>query len=94
MPNQYGLAPKSIAVVLGTRPEIIKLAHCIRLLDDAVFLVHTGQHFDPQLSGSFFPEFGLPDPDVFLEVGGATRGHQIGEATSRLDALFAEYHPT
>jgi UDP-N-acetylglucosamine 2-epimerase (non-hydrolysing) len=91
--NQFGFAPKSVAVVLGTRPEIIKLAHCIRLLDDAALIVHTGQHYDPKLSGSFFPEFGLPEPDVFLEVGGSSRGHQIGEATSRLDALFAEYHP-
>ncbi len=93
MSNQFGFAPKSIAVVLGTRPEIIKLAYCIRLLDDAALIVHTGQHYDPKLSGSFFPEFGLPEPDVFLEVGGNSRGHQIGEATSRLDALFAEYHP-
>ena len=93
MPNQFGFAPKSVAVVLGTRPEIIKLAHCIRLLDDAALVIHTGQHYDPTLSGSFFPELGLAEPDAFLEVGGSSRGHQIGEATSRLDALFAEYHP-
>lgn len=79
--------------MLGTRPEIIKLAHCLRLLDDAALLVHTGQHYDPNLSGSFFPEFGLNEPDVFLDVGGSSRGHQIGEATSRLDALFADYRP-
>ncbi len=78
---------------MGTRPEIIKLAHCVRLLDDAAFLVHTGQHYDPKLSGSFFAEFGPPEPDVFLEVGGTSRGHQIGEATRLLDALFAEYRP-
>ena len=93
MSNQFGFAPKSVAVVLGTRPEIIKLAHCIRQLGDAALIVHTGQHYDPKLSGSFFPELGLPEPDVFLEVGGNSRGHQIGEATSRLDALFAEYNP-
>lgn len=93
MPNEFGFAPKSVAVVLGTRPEIIKLAHSIRLLDDAALLIHTGQHYDPKLSGSFLAEFGLPEPDAFLEVGGSSRGHQIGEATSRLDALFADYHP-
>ncbi len=93
MSNQFGFAPQSVAVVLGTRPEIIKLAHCIRLLGDAVLIVHTGQHYDPKLSGSFFPELGLSEPDVFLEVGGSSRGHQIGEATSRLDALFAQYNP-
>lgn len=93
MSNEFGFAPKSVAVVLGTRPEIIKLAHIIRLLGDAAFIVHTGQHYDTRLSGSFFSEFGLPESDVFLEVGGSSRGNQIGEATSRLDALFADYHP-
>jgi UDP-N-acetylglucosamine 2-epimerase (non-hydrolysing) len=93
MTNTYGFAPKSIAVVLGTRPEIIKLAHIIRLLDAAALLVHTGQHYDPKLSGSFFPEMGLPEPDVFLGVGGQTRGAQIGNATQKLDELFGERSP-
>jgi len=86
-------APKSIAVVLGTRPEIIKLSEIIKLLGEAAWIVHTGQHYDPNLSGSFFDELSLPEPDVFLDVGGMSRGHQIGEATKRLDALFAEQQP-
>jgi len=93
MPNAYGFAPQSIAVVLGTRPEIIKLAGIIELLGDAAWIVHTGQHYDPRLSGSFFSELGLPDPGDFLEVGGTSRGHQIGEATLRLDSLLAERRP-
>ncbi len=93
MPNPYGLAVQSVAVVLGTRPEIIKLATIVRLLGDAAWVVHTGQHYDPRLSGSFFSELALPEPDDFLEVGGTSRGHQIGEATLRLDALFAEKAP-
>jgi UDP-N-acetylglucosamine 2-epimerase (non-hydrolysing) len=93
MTNSYGFAPKSIAVVLGTRPEIIKLAHITRLLGDAAFVVHTGQHYDPKLSGSFFTEMGLPEPDVFLDVGGMTRGAQIGIAVQKLDALFGEWSP-
>lgn len=88
-----GLAPKSIAVVLGTRPEIIKLSHIIRLLGPAARLIHTGQHYDPNLSASFFAELSLPEPDVFLEVGGRARGHQIGEATLLLDAQFAARRP-
>ena len=50
------LSSKAIAVVLGTRPEIIKLAHIIRLLGPAARVIHTGQHFDPNLSASFFAE--------------------------------------
>lgn len=93
MSNQYGFPPKSIAVVLGTRPEIVKLAHIIRLLDDAAFTVHTGQHYDPNLSEVFFRDLDLPRPDTFLQVGGASRGQQIGSATSSLDGLFAELSP-
>jgi UDP-N-acetylglucosamine 2-epimerase (non-hydrolysing) len=86
-------APKSIAVVLGTRPEIIKLSEIIKLLGEAAWIVHTGQHYDAKLSGSFFDELSLPEPHVFLDVGGSSRGNQIGEATKRLDALFADHRP-
>lgn len=93
MSNAYGLPPKSVAVVLGTRPEIIKLAHIIGLLGDAARIIHTGQHYDPKLSGSFFGELSLPEPHEFLEVGGTTRGNQIGEAIRRLDELVAQDLP-
>ena len=91
--RHVNFAPKSIAVVLGTRPEIIKLSHIIRLLGPAARVIHTGQHYDPNLSASFFAELSLPEPDVFLEIGGRARGHQIGEATMLLDALFAAQPP-
>jgi UDP-N-acetylglucosamine 2-epimerase (non-hydrolysing) len=93
MTNEFGFAPKSIALVLGTRPEIVKLAHIIRLLGDAARVIHTGQHYDPNLSATFFKDLALPEPDLFLEVGGSSRGHQIGEATSLLDAHFSERRP-
>lgn len=93
MTNLYGFAPKSIAVVLGTRPEIVKLSQIILLLDDAARVIHTGQHYDANLSEVFFDELGLPRPDHFLEVGGASRGQQIGSATFSLDELFAELSP-
>ncbi len=93
MSNPYGFPKRSIAVVLGTRPEIIKLAHIIRMLGDAAWLIHTGQHYDPKLSGSFFDELSLPEPDEFLEVGGTSRGNQIGEAIRRIDALFENRLP-
>jgi len=85
--------PKSVAVVLGTRPEIIKLGHVIRLLGDAAWVVHTGQHYDANLSASFFGELHLPEPDLYLGVGGTSRGHQIGDATQLLDAHFSEHRP-
>jgi UDP-N-acetylglucosamine 2-epimerase (non-hydrolysing) len=87
-------APKSIAVVLGTRPEIVKLAHIIRMLGDAARVIHTGQHYDPNLSETFFREMELPPPDLFLQVGGTSRGHQIGEGIKALDSHFADSPPT
>jgi UDP-N-acetylglucosamine 2-epimerase (non-hydrolysing) len=82
----------SVAVVLGTRPEIVKLANVIRLLGPAARVIHTGQHYDGGLSDVFFQAFGLPEPHTHLGVGGRSRGGQIGAAVSALDAYLAE-HP-
>jgi len=79
------LPGNSIALVLGTRPEVVKLAHVARLLGDAARIVHTGQHFDRTLSTDFLTDLGVGDPHVQLSVGGGTRGWQIGEATRQLD---------
>ncbi len=84
------LPPSSVAVVLGTRPEIIKLAHIIRLLGPAARVIHTGQHYDANLSQVFFAAFGLSPPTHYLEVGGEHRGIQIGEATTRLTRLLED----
>ena len=81
-------------VVLGTRPEIIKLAPIIARLETEPRLVHTGQHYDARLSDSFFESFALRPPATTLGVGGTSRGAQIGNATSALDELFAEISPT
>ncbi len=88
-----GLPRDSVAVVLGTRPEIIKLSHIIALLGPAARVIHTGQHYDANLSEVFFGAFGLAPPSRFLEVGGEPRGIQIGEATSRLTRLFEDDPP-
>ncbi len=82
-----------MAVVLGTRPEIIKLAEIIRLLGPAAFLIHSGQHYDSNLSEVFFRQLDLPTPHVRLSVGGSTRGQQIGEAIRDLDGIFADARP-
>lgn len=93
MTGQITFAAKSIAVVLGTRPEIVKLAHIIRMLGDAARVIHTGQHYDTNLSETFFREMELPPPDLFLQVGGTSRGHQIGEGLKALDNYFADDPP-
>lgn len=83
----------SIAVVLGTRPEIVKLAPVIDALGARARVIHSGQHYDDDLDGAFFRSFGLPPPTVRLEVGGMTRGAQLGEGARRLDEYFGDHPP-
>lgn len=92
MPGRTARGP--IAVVLGTRPEIIKLARITQLLGDDAHIVHTGQHYDANLSDAFFTEFGMRPPDTHIGVGGQTRGAQIGNGTTALDELFTSLCPS
>jgi len=86
---------KDIAVVLGTRPEIIKLAPLIRELGARARVIHTGQHYDDSMSGQFFRGLGLDAPDVVLSgIGGASRGEQIATAISALTAEFSASRPS
>jgi UDP-N-acetylglucosamine 2-epimerase (non-hydrolysing) len=87
------LPPRSVAIVLGTRPEIIKLAHVIRLLGTAAVVLHSGQHYDRDLSGTFLDAFDLGEPEAYLGVGGQTRGQQIGLAVAALDGRLSELRP-
>ncbi len=86
--RHQALPPRSVLVILGTRPEIIKLSHVIRLLGPAATIFHTGQHYDVGLSKTHFEAFHLPEPDGTLEVGGLTRGAQIGRAVDGLEAYL------
>jgi len=85
--------PGSIAVVLGTRPEIIKLAGLCRILGPRARVVYSGQHYDDELGPAFFRELDVSAPAEVLTVGGKPRGGQIGVATERLDAYFAGNRP-
>lgn len=85
-----------IAFVLGTRPEIIKLApviHACREADVPHTVVHTGQHYSESLDSVFFEQLELPDPDVNLEVGSGSHGEQTGEMLIRLEAALEAAAP-
>ncbi len=82
-----------IAIVFGTRPEVVKLAELARRLEDVAVLVNTGQHWDDAMSGVFLRDLGVGRPDHVLEIGGLSRGEQIGEATAALSRLFADLRP-
>lgn len=82
-----------IAIVLGTRPEAIKLFVIAELLGERARIVHTGQHFDDNLASGVARDLALPAPDVQLGLGGLPRGAQIGLATDALTVLFNQDRP-
>lgn len=83
--------------VVGTRPEIIRLAAVIRKLDSSEafdhVLVHTGQNYDYELNEIFFEDLGLRRPDYFLEAAGATAIETIGQCMVNIDGVFAKENP-
>jgi UDP-N-acetylglucosamine 2-epimerase (non-hydrolysing) len=93
-PQRGALPAGRVAFVLGTRPEIVKLAALIRLFAGDAAVVHTGQHYDERMSGAFFTDCGLAEPSVTLRIGGLPRAAQIGRAVGELGELFAENRPT
>jgi UDP-N-acetylglucosamine 2-epimerase (non-hydrolysing) len=82
-----------VAVVLGTRPEAIKLWSLVEHLGDRALVVHTGQHYDAELAADVASDLRLRAPDLQLQLGGLRRGEQIGSATAALSRVFAEHRP-
>lgn len=85
-----------IVFVLGTRPEIVKLAPIIRVCDHAgvdYSVVHTGQHYSERLDGAFFDDLELPAPEFNLEVGSGDHAAQTGEMVARLGDVFEHESP-
>src|SRR5262245_44647483 len=85
----------NVAVVFGTRPEIIRLSRVIPLLDRfcRVTLVHTGQNYDDRLSDLFFRELGVRAPDVHFGVRAASFAEQAGQILTRSGEFFAASRP-
>jgi UDP-N-acetylglucosamine 2-epimerase (non-hydrolysing) len=83
--------------VVGTRPNFMKVAPVLRALAKRrgirQTLVHTGQHYDTNLSNVFFQQLGLPDPDINLKVGSGTQAVQTAEIMSRLEPVVLEGKP-
>jgi UDP-N-acetylglucosamine 2-epimerase (non-hydrolysing) len=84
-----------VITILGTRPEIIRLSLVIKLLDQYSehIVVHTGQNYDDRLSGLFFRELNLRQPDIFLKVASSSFGVQISEILSRIEPVFLKERP-
>src|SRR5215217_5619040 len=84
-----------IATVVGNRPQFVKAAAVSRKLREASreLLIHTGQHYDDELSRIFFDELGIPAPDRQLDIHDGSNTDQTARMLSVLGPLFAELAP-
>ena len=84
-----------VVSVVGARPQFIKAAvvsRAIRARHEEI-LVHTGQHYDDNMSGVFFEELRLPEPERHLGVGSGPHGRQTGQMLERLEIVLVEARP-
>ena len=87
-----------VDVIAGARPNFMKIApilHAIKARQASgsrlrVRLVHTGQHYDAKMSGDFFTQLGIPEPDVNLEVGSGTQAEQTASIMTRYEKLLLD----
>ena len=90
--------PIRLAIVAGARPNFMKIAPLMKALsndaDFQVALIHTGQHYDDNMSGQFFRDLGIPDPQYHLEVGSGSHAQQTAEIMKRIEPVFEELRPT
>jgi UDP-N-acetylglucosamine 2-epimerase (non-hydrolysing) len=90
-----------ITIIAGARPNFMKIAPIIEAIQKAKFqgedinfrLVHTGQHYDKKMSGNFFEQLGIPEPDVNLEAGGGSHAEQTAAIMIRFEKELIENRP-
>ena len=89
-----------IDIIAGARPNFVKIAALVHAyrehpenLPFSYRIVHTGQHYDKRMSGDFFEQLGIPEPDVNLEVGSGTQAEQTARIMTRYEALVMESAP-
>ncbi len=83
-----------LATVVGARPNFMKMAPLLRALDKyegvTTTLIHTGQHYDSQLSDVFFRDLGMKHPDIHLEVGSGKHGQQTARVLEKMEEVLED----
>ena len=86
-----------IACVAGARPNFMKIAPLLDAMEEypnmEPLLVHTGQHYDYEMSQIFFEEFGIPEPDVYMGVGSGSHAVQTGKIMVEFEKVVMEHKP-
>ena len=85
-----------IAIIVGTRPEIIKMASVIRECQNreiSFFIIHSNQHYSQEMDSIFFDELDLPKPHYNLGVGSGLHGNQTGNLLIKMEPVLVEEKP-
>jgi len=86
-----------VMIVLGTRPELIKMQPVIKEIRNRrsfeFVFVHTGQHYDWNMSNIFIKELELPEPDMFLKVGSGSQGYQTARIIAKSESVLTKERP-
>jgi UDP-N-acetylglucosamine 2-epimerase (non-hydrolysing) len=90
-----------VTIIAGARPNFMKIAPIIDAIQKASVkgrninyrLIHTGQHYDKKMSGEFFEQLGIPEPDANLEAGGGTQAEQTAAIMIRFEKELQENRP-
>jgi UDP-GlcNAc3NAcA epimerase len=93
--NRFPHSRPRIVSIVGARPQFIKAAPLSRALRAGAdeILVHTGQHYDDNMSRTFFDEMDIPRPDYHLEVGSGPHGLQTGLMMERIERILVDESP-
>lgn len=89
--------PSEIHIIAGARPNFMKVAPLFHALKQETWcqpvLIHTGQHYDVNMSDAFFRDLQLPEPDHHLEVGSGTHAEQTGRVMMAYEKICFEHRP-
>lgn len=95
--SDEGKPKMKIVTIIGARPQFIKAAAVSRVLkkygDIREIIVHTGQHYDDNMSDVFFEELDIPKPDYHLGVGSGTHGVQTGRMLEKIEDVLIKENP-
>ncbi len=93
--NSFRNSKPHLAVIVGTRPNFVKAAPFLRTAKDHprfdYTIIHTGQHFDQNMSEIFFEELGISQPDIFLDVGAGRHSEKLARMFDTMKEIFKHY---
>ena len=88
---------KPIILVVGARPNFMKIAPLYDELKSRgipQLLLHTGQHYDQNMSKVFFEDLGMPEPDIYLGIGSGSHAEQTAKVMVEFEKVCNEHNPS